>query len=51
LLRQAIFSKGCEGLKSQIMETGKELEDWFAYLDWYEHMLKRERMDWGDCVG
>jgi hypothetical protein len=21
------------------METGKELEDWFAYLDWYEHML------------
>jgi hypothetical protein len=26
-------------LKSQIMETGKELEDWFAYLDWYEHML------------
>jgi hypothetical protein len=26
-------------LKSQIMKTGKELEDWFAYLDWYEHML------------
>ena len=24
---------------SQIMETEKELEDWFAYLDWYEHML------------
>jgi hypothetical protein len=33
------FLKTLRGLKSQIMETGKELEDWFAYLDWYEHML------------
>jgi superfamily I DNA and/or RNA helicase len=33
------FLNTLRGLKSQIMETGKELEDWFAYLDWYEHML------------
>jgi len=33
------FLKTLRGLKSQIMDTGKELEDWFAYLDWYEHML------------
>ena len=33
------FLKTLRGLKSQIIETGKELEDWFAYLDWYEHML------------
>ncbi|MDA8680132.1 AAA domain-containing protein [Euryarchaeota archaeon] len=33
------FLKTLRSLKSQIMETGKELEEWFAYLDWYEHML------------
>jgi superfamily I DNA and/or RNA helicase len=33
------FLNRLRSLKSQIMETGKELEDWFAYLDWYEHML------------
>jgi superfamily I DNA and/or RNA helicase len=33
------FLNTLRGLKSQIMETGKELEDWFAYLEWHEHML------------
>ena len=32
------FINQLDSLQSQIMETEKELKDWFAYLEWYEHM-------------
>ena len=32
------FLSKLRSLQSQIMETENELKDWFAYLDWHEHM-------------
>jgi len=32
------FLSKLRSLQSQIMETENELKDWFAYLEWYEHM-------------
>ena len=32
------FLNKLRSLQSQIMETENELKDWFAYLEWYEHM-------------